>query len=79
MHISICMEYSKHADRSVEIYTILYTTVRINKARIKQEAMELLGNIEDNKPYLICEESIGMIVDSKQPEGVGIVCQKNEV
>ena len=31
------------------------------------------GNTADDKPYLICEESIGMIVDAKQPDGVAIV------
>ncbi len=31
------------------------------------------GNTEDDEPYLICKESIGMIVGVKQPDGVAIV------
>ena len=31
------------------------------------------GNPEDDKPYLICNESIGMIVDAEQPDGVATV------
>ncbi len=41
--------------------------------------MEQSGNTEDNEPYLICEEFIGMIVDAQQPEGVEIVHQKSAV
>ncbi len=37
------------------------------------------GNTEEDEPYLICEECIGMIVDSQQPKGVEIVYQKSAV
>ncbi len=38
-----------------------------------------LGNTEDDEPYLICEESIGMIVDNQQPEAMEVVYQKSAV
>ena len=31
------------------------------------------GKTDDNETYLICEESIGMILDAEQPEGVQII------
>ena len=48
---------------------------------VEDEGWCLIGNDpsgkpEDNEPYLICEESIGMIVDVKQPDGVAIVHQQ---
>ncbi len=46
---------------------------------VLSETMEQLVNTEDDKHYLIFEESIGMIVDAHQPEGVEIVHQKISV
>ena len=37
------------------------------------------GTPEDNGPYLICEESIGMFLDAEQPDGVAIVHQQHAV
>ena len=33
------------------------------------------GKTDDDEPYLICEESIGMILDAEKPEGVQIICE----